>query len=276
MAAENRLRSVVFVVSFVAFYTIFLSLAAPLMSSGTQEIGDVPSDYAAYYGDDVVRSNNFWVVSGGTELTADASDEREATRLAFPGLNAFITTDGTWITYHRYEGSVDDSDKIRLLLADSDTFGRGQGLPGDPEESRHGIFVAQWWGWWDKKLGFVEYSSVAQNWNDRMAYSEAPTSYNGGTVSLFIRFHDDVDTSSYASRYAALQDQRFYIDVGTSIYNFEASMNSGAGAVFALLTLSMPDIPGVVQLLINIPFYACITYIIFMIVRSLIPFLGGD
>lgn len=103
--------------------------------------------------------------------------------------------------------------------------------------------------------------------------SDGTASYNmnykdiGGSAGTAIFYWN---TTEYANSTDAWLDDGLYILHGIG---FDSSATSDAGSLLmSLLTLSVPDVPELVQILLLAPIFACVVYLIWYIIKEMIPF----
>jgi len=90
---------------------------------------------------------------------------------------------------------------------------------------------------------------------------------SGNTAGDLIIFYN---TTAYANSSIAWENDELYFLHGVG---FSVSATADAGAlIIGLLFLQLPDVPFLVGILLAAPVYACIAYVLWFIIKEMIPF----
>jgi len=113
-------------------------------------------------------------------------------------------------------------------------------------------------------LALTEITTDAEN--GAVRYSLKFTS-TGNDAGVFIAYWN---TTTYATATAANAADELYLLHGIGISG-TATNNIGALLV-GLLTLSLPDVPPLINLFLAVPIWACIVYVLWYVIKEMIPF----
>jgi hypothetical protein len=136
-------------------------------------------------------------------------------------------------------------------------------------------------GWlWIGTLDFAEFIYAGLGRGESLSFTEIAEDETNGTVhyealhsaggGTFVVSYND---TAYASASLAWDDDALYLVHGLGID--DTAPANAITLVFGLLTLTVPDMPYILQILIAVPLWAGAVYIIFLAIVKLIPFLGG-
>jgi len=116
-------------------------------------------------------------------------------------------------------------------------------------------------------LSFTEIEADATNGSIRYSLTYVTTGDSAGGFVVYW------NTTVYSDPEDAWDNNVLYLLHGVGI-----ASTTGAnilGLLFSLLTLQLPDVPVLVNVLLVTPVWASIIYIVWFLIKSMIPFLGG-
>lgn len=121
------------------------------------------------------------------------------------------------------------------------------------------------------------------NRGNTLEFTEIDTDADDGAVRYVLQFADgdpagyfvvSWNTTTYATASLAWAGEELYLLHGVGFDNY-ATNNIGALLV-SLLLLQLPDVPILVNLFLATPPWACIIFVLWYIITSMIPFVGGS
>jgi hypothetical protein len=144
-----------------------------------------------------------------------------------------------------------------------------------PEFYNHQDFLAIWteWGPWYNhhiRLLVVDYETVVSKQIVGLNQSAVPFSIAGTSEVLIIT------TPGNASEFeTVLWSNNFNIRMGQPAFSTDVASTSMWAILGQLMTASLPNVHPIVNILITIPFNACLGFMVFTIVSRMIPWIAG-
>lgn len=140
------------------------------------------------------------------------------------------------------------------------------------------------WGWiWLGGSETVKFSGPNGARGESLSFAEIVADADNGSVRYDLTFTTDGssaggfviywNTTLYADPEDAWDNNQLYMLHGVGIA--DTTGENILGLLFSLLFLQLPDVPLVIGILLAVPVWASIIYIIWFIIISMIPFLGG-
>lgn len=113
-----------------------------------------------------------------------------------------------------------------------------------------------------------------------MSFTEIDADLNSGSAVYSMMMTDSgknagdyiiyYNTTTYDNASAAWDGGGLYFLHGVG---FDSSAGADAGSLLiSLLTLSVPDVPEIIQVIVLSPIFACVCYLIWFIVKETLPF----
>lgn len=300
MAGERLQPSVIFAVTFVMIAAFIISMLPALFNAnavsnhiktGYDAIGgveytmftpdstdtggtigsfNVSGHYVQEYNNDTVTGGPFhsdWRIAMDPDLDTD-----EYVSLDDIVHLSFYDTKADPITHHRIDVFIVRNWTYYYLGAPSD--------PGDPTQSwvkyRDFFFIREykWDGSWFNPAGpnsytVLSFDSVAANVDASKGTSETYFMAKSN-LSLFIKY-----TSNVKNYYSDLTSNHFVIGVGSWWGNDQVARTSMWSMLGQLLTLSLPEVDPIVNVIMAIPFWIAITFTAVTVISRFIPFISG-
>ena len=124
-------------------------------------------------------------------------------------------------------------------------------------------------------------SSDGVNRGDELTFTEIETDAEDGSERYEMQFTDSGDkagsfvvywnTTTYADPLDAWDNNLLHVLHGVG---FDASATANIGSlIVGLLTLQLPGVPVLVNMFLAVPIWACIIYVLWYIIKEMIPFL---
>ena len=140
------------------------------------------------------------------------------------------------------------------------------------------IFGFLWFGQIDD-CKFV--SSTGEDRGTELAFTEIESDATNGTIRYTLTFITDGNsaggfvlywnTTAYSDPSDAWDADKLYLLHGVGISE-TATANIGA-LIISLLLIQLPDVPVLVNMFLAVPIWACIVYVLWYIIKEMIPFL---
>ena len=135
---------------------------------------------------------------------------------------------------------------------------------------------------WLGGLDICSFSTPDTNRGDALLLTEITADADEGAVRYTVEFASGDtagylvcywNTTAYATATLAWNAEKLYFIHGVGFDDL-ASNNIGALLV-SVLTLQLPEVPAILGVLLGGPLWVCIIYVLWYVITSMIPFVGG-
>lgn len=137
------------------------------------------------------------------------------------------------------------------------------------EHTRDYLVFQQTYGWFGTKqaVDFISYDEILEQYNN-------DTEYSRFTLDLRYTFEVFVFTTGTPGLWVDLWNENYNITVGTGVNETLDSLSPWS-LLGQIMTFRLPGINPFVNALLAVPIYLMLFYMGFVVVRSVIPLLGG-
>lgn len=185
------------------------------------------------------------------------------------------TPGGSSAEFWKPGGDSEDRDRLRAyVVRDNDNFDNGSTYLDKTYED-YILFAQNLGSWWGPKwrFGAVSYTTIMQNYKDNVSATEFTCGKRNYT--MFITVPEGAE--NYSDVYILANNYKIYIGQKVTDINTmgKPSMWAIIGKLMSFQLVDVNDPYNLVNIMITVPFYACIGFVVVEFVRRFIPFLGG-
>lgn len=264
---EELAKPFIFSIAFLAAYILIMGLAAPIIASADYSENaeyENPENYLGFAG----IGYDDWNATGGVGIwhTVTYNDTRnwisglheKPTTFSFEGPEGKYSAIGIQVVRDYKFNWIDDADRFKKLEGTDFLF---------LTQDKRGAWLAT-----DEREGYVTFDDILtakQKKAENVTYAEVGTKLWTG-FRIFVKCNTSEDSFE-----TNMSNFEFDIAISQTIIDKTLVGTSGLSIMFLLLTFQLPGLDDTLQILIAMPFWGMMAFMIMTLVSRYIPFIGG-
>jgi len=265
MDDSNMMRAITFLIVFSMLFSFMYAYSSAIFAADDPPETD---DFVCqHFSPEEIASMTFWENSsaGGGYIHNVTNTTTWGTYVYEPVLTINEPAcDGTRFDF--YHPSEDQRVRVYPIRGNTDFEDNDLNMVNAAE----GFLVYQQWGWWDREYEWISFDRIILNMKttDQGPKANIHIDLRGGMNIYFIF---PIGTTVNNARAILNLGYGFKIALAQSFIDEAESANNVWNALTGLLTFSIETGVWILDYLISVPVYAAIAFIVFYIIKELIP-----